>query len=122
MPQTDPEKRKNYNKEYYKNVRKHLTPEQKEAKRMYMIKYREEHKEEIASKPRKPKTPEQKEKARLRSMKYREDHKEELALKNKLEIEEMKRQWKEYIQTDEYKKKIADRKKAYEKIVASRKR
>ena len=91
MPQTDPEERKNYNKEYYKKTRKPLTPEQKEKKRLYAIKYREE-------------------------------HKEELALKNKLEIEEMKRQWKEYIQTDEYKNKIADRKKAYEKIVASRKR
>ena len=91
MPQTDPEERKNYNKEYYKKTRKPLTPEQKEKKRLYAIKYREE-------------------------------DKEELALKNKLEIEEMKRQWKEYIQTDEYKNKIADRKKAYEKIVASRKR
>jgi hypothetical protein len=122
MPQTDPEERKNYNKEYYKKTRKPLTPEQKENKRAYMVKYREEHKEEIALKSKKPLTPEQKEKKRLYAIKYREEHKEELALKNKLEIEEMKRQWKEYIQTDEYKNKIADRKKAYEKIVASRKR
>jgi hypothetical protein len=65
----------------------------------YLKEYRETHKEQLSE----------------YFKQYREEHKEELALKNKLEIEEMKRQWKEYIQTDAYKQEVAERKKSYKR-------